>query len=769
MTIPPRSPLRLLQAQKGANTTISVSPHSPFLTSRLLHLSPTPSSSCGLPSPDLLSPPVYSPLSMLFEGIIADSASIYTLQGGEGSGILYSPLDSPRDYACSRCSSSINSSEASTIVPTPQTLAMALEKKGGRVGEELDQALEELLQQDSDSRSSSRLGLRPERREGGVSVPCGFAAKKESSGCAMMNDDTPSILTMPGGGPLLDTINAECLKPFWNSPLLEPTALGLYKPSAPSDVMKEQVQHRGKVPSRPPRPAHCSTTLEDLTDLSPNSSSGTFKPASIAGTASPSLRSLRKTPAEYLKSHRRTSSIETLDTFGVPRGLGQAGVAKADPAPVMLEAEAAKVSDSVSISSMATFVSARSMDSLQQRSVEQDREMMVEKVSQYSSVPIVRIAPAPVRQKKEQQQLQHQRRPGLENRCYPPSASRSPAPPAPQELHLPQSKHGEKPQATQRKPSLLRKLSLNILSSRKIELQNHTGPTDYSKSPRFSSSLPVSVNTTVTPFPITVVPFSTTPPVRTPLSRKTSFFRPAPSNPNMNGGSPASPAVVSSQFSRKTSFSCEPPKGALARERSTSFSTRPSPPLSTSLSPPMMRFRSASDLNSQYISRNRSGSMNSSYPPPSASSLSNNSPLPRKSSLKRTRSRSSRSSSSTTNSATACPGSARPQPKSNRARIVGSATECVSAKKVTFGDVTTSRVARVSQLEAEESVEILVDEDARIQERLVESKQDEDTRQREIEKEAKKGREEKGIDVSPAVRGPWIQLHSLSMPWGRRS
>ena len=83
--------------------------------------------------------------------------------------------------------------------------------------------------------------------------------------------------------------------------------------------------------------------------------------------------------------------------------------------------------------------------------------------------------------------------------------------------------------------------------------------------------------------------------------------------------------------------------------------------------------------------------------------------------------------------------------------------------------MTTSRVARVSQLEAEESVEILVDEDARIQERLVESKQDEDTRQREIEKEAKKSREEKGIDVSPAVRGPWIQLHSLSMPWSRRS
>lgn len=702
MTIPPRSPLHLPHADKGTNTTISVSPNSPLLFKRLPELCLTPTSTCSTPSPGLPSPQLYSPLTMLFEGIIADSACTHYIQRAS-SNFPNSPLPSPGIHAGLPSTCSVSSSEASTIVPTPHIPADP--EADNWAVEDIEQALEELIQQNTPSKPSCQLPLpeaswleRPQRR-------CREKVRET------MNNDTFSTLTMPGGGPLFEPLISESSSPFFNSPLPQASTLGLFHASPTPG-------RRGPAPERPPRPSHCSATLEDLAPFT--------NPVKDLATTASTLRSIRKAPAEYLKDHRRSSSVRTLDTFGVPDPI--AGL-KVDPALDGLKA-AVKEEDNASIMSIATFVSARSSSSSVQH-----RQEEKEDVPRYPTAPARKIAfptlPPPPSIEPVEQRPRQQSKPVEVVKRYPPSSSRSP-PSAPKPLDLPLRNFNEDHQLqVKRKPSLLQKLSLTVL--KKSPKAEATGPTDYSRSPRFSSTLP-GINTTVTPFPITILP---SPAENEPrLTRKTSFSRTSPS--------PSPSPLYPTQLGN-----------SLARVRSTSFSRAiPTTPLAT----PTPRYRSTSDLHSQFIRPTRSPSFSSSHPPPSASSLTHHSPIVRKSSLKRSPSR-----SSSTNST---PGT--PQRKTNRSKIVDSATSCVSARKVTFGEVITSRISRASL--DEETVEVLVDtSDDRD---ICGAAQLNGIRAEKMEERKEERRKEDGGKdsyTSSTLRGFGLQMPQLSMPWGRRS
>lgn len=589
----------------------------------------------------------FSPLSMLFEGIIADSQSdcdSFNAVCHDDSPYPYSPVSdlyrrgstalptttaaSPerREYAELHSGSS-SPSGASSIVMTPESSPYE------GVAEILDQALAELIAENavaSANPNSSTNGL----PEPGDSLLLGSDLTTSASDTfvpefsrpprkhpvtlpipSMLDSDDvdPCRLTMPGGGPLFEPHGSDSrFSPFWDSP--RPSVCSQQTVVARLPIAEEAAKAQNNPPPRPPRPKHCSITLEDF---------GNSKVCEQY--ASPSLKSVRKTPAEYLQTHRRSSSIYSLENFK-SNDLSQFKLA---PAPTKANRPAIEEKSKVdrnSIVSTSTFVSAKSDSSTKpltrpiaaSKGFREPVPVVVERVTLSEAKDFPRMEPLILRSR---------------DRTYLPSAHRLPRP---RQLALPEAVAG--PVEQKRKTSLLRKISHSLKRSKEAKSAS-TGPTDYSKiSPSASFS---NYSATITPFPLSeksplhlTRSVSQTPPHQSDpsLARATSRYR-----TYSTASRTSADAIPPSVRSNRSNLQSHPPSSSRSRSRSTSTSSNVS-----------------------------------------HSTVSSAQTLPRKSSLKRKASISSAASHTLSLQRT----------MSSRSTIVDSATQCVmSSRKVTFGEV----------------------------------------------------------------------------------
>ncbi|CBQ72478.1 conserved hypothetical protein [Sporisorium reilianum SRZ2] len=216
-------------------------------------------------------------------------------------------------------------------------------------------------------------------------------------------------------------------------------------------------------PARPPRPPHCTDTLEDLPPF-------------------PTLRSVRMSPAEYLRPHRHAaqqascSKSETVFRLEpVPARAARHGV---------LPSTVGKCGQRDSVETMLTLIS---------EPCEPD----------FGDVGTYR--PETAREEIEVLSSNHRFAPHAKRTAYSPLPTTA-LPPPPQPLHLP-TKPNTPPH---RKPSLMRKISFTL--HRSPSSAKSGAGTDYSKQ-RTSFAVDPALATRITPLPL---PPSSAPLARTP-------------------------------------------------------------------------------------------------------------------------------------------------------------------------------------------------------------------------------------------------------------
>lgn len=310
-----------------------------------------------------------SPLSMLFDGIMADWHSQHArMPSREQAAYPYSPSSAR--------------SEASTCITTPDR-----------------------------SPQHAIPGLPPQPWKEAV----------------LVHTAHEHVMTMPGGGPLLDASSGGGLG-FWAS-TLPPDAT----PEQKTNGESVQAPPRPERPARPARPKHCRETLEDLDE-------GNHAPS----TGVVSLRSMRKSPAEYYHPTPPVAQSDTSSTF------------KLAPAPQRARAAtaSARTVERSSMDSTATFASERSEMSF--------------------STARARRLPR-----------------------YPPSASRSSG--LAQQPSFPQP---ESSPVIARRPSLLKRLADGLRRSpSQCSDATASGPTDYAKIPRTPMEMITPYTSDPTPAP----------------------------------------------------------------------------------------------------------------------------------------------------------------------------------------------------------------------------------------------------------------------------
>ncbi|CDR99726.1 hypothetical protein [Sporisorium scitamineum] len=477
-------------------------------------------------------PSQLSPLSMLFEGILADSAT--TSSCGDSNPFPYSPvsdsfslrtlslLSQQDDQGYSLLHSQASSPTDSTL-DTPETSPSA---GFGDVGEILDRTLAELLTDSEMGRMSVISQRRPLLGDEGGKVEEGsllFAPFAVGRGSGVVSSLT--IKESPPSATPQDVV-----------------ALGSTQP---------------RPPTRPPRPSHCSETLEDLPPF-------------------PSLRNLRKSPAEYLHPHQpqpaAQKTIETQIEFKL-----EPAPAKAARQNVVPSATTGKASQRSSFSSMLTFVSAVSeLESIDepppQKPTFQPSKAKVDPV--LDAIELLHSHQLPLQKDK---------------RVYHPTPSPLPSTARmhpPQPLHLPTNPYAGLPHT---KPSLIRKISLPRFKS--PPTPNTTGGTDYSKQRTSFSLTPLDhpppstaplPHTKTHDFPIIIISSSSQPsqpqpqpqpsrlrsfsspqhhpPPSTTKTRQRTFNSPYPyctspySSPASDGGSEGGRTECKGSLKRKPSF-----------------------------------------------------------------------------------------------------------------------------------------------------------------------------------------------------------------------
>lgn len=632
----------------------------------------------------------FSPLSMLFEGILADSL----LRQGvndvcqDASPYPYSPASdhsrvasqqgpgvalARQENAQSNSNFSSPSTSSSTGLATPDLYPDDVS------GDSIDQALAELMAQKAlsepkprscfeiaplapqdslllGSRFTPPTASRPPRRR-----PILTEVSEKQTGDDGGEGDDSYNLTMPGGGPLLEPPGgfASSFSPFWYSP---PVSTQLTAPADPPTLKKEIQVNVIPPPPRPPRPEHCCVTLEDFGD-----DSSTI--CSPQASASPSLRAFRKTPAEYFHPHNRSSgssSICIVDNVKT-RELGDFKLAPAPSKGNRLVPDDRRKVDRSSAASMLSFVSAKSNLS----TTKVPEYPTTEDFGRESTNKQVSASTATRSDVKQQATT----RPPPSDRLYPPSASRAP-PPEPIDLPEPEKVQLE----IARKPTLVSKLPLSLRHGIKNKA-TPMGATDYSK----QSSLGLSpYDTTVTPFPLSSPSSSSVHhrcgpslPSVSPRQPIINLVHTTNPNPNSNRSTslttnhisfPSRPAIASSPCPPSTTLTRAGSRLRSYSSTSKLNSNTPSPqslsPLlhSASSSPPTTTHKRTLSTTSHYLN-------NTTQQQPL---------LPRKSSLKRKPSNSSSSQISSSSSSS----------RTTRTQIVDSATSVVmSSRKVTFGEV----------------------------------------------------------------------------------
>ncbi|CDU25810.1 uncharacterized protein SPSC_05981 [Sporisorium scitamineum] len=535
-------------------------------------------------------PSQLSPLSMLFEGILADSAT--TSSCGDSNPFPYSPvsdsfslrtlslLSQQDDQGYSLLHSQASSPTDSTL-DTPETSPSA---GFGDVGEILDRTLAELLTDSEMGRMSVISQRRPLLGDEGGKVEEGsllFApfAVGRGSGVGRPPRKPPvqeRVLRVKGDkdvdtsrsvridsviDPHLATLRCSGFSSCWNpSPPVTPVSSLTIKESPPSATPQDVValgSTQPRPPTRPPRPSHCSETLEDLPPF-------------------PSLRNLRKSPAEYLHPHQpqpaAQKTIETQIEFKL-----EPAPAKAARQNVVPSATTGKASQRSSFSSMLTFVSAVSeLESIDepppQKPTFQPSKAKVDPV--LDAIELLHSHQLPLQKDK---------------RVYHPTPSPLPSTARmhpPQPLHLPTNPYAGLPHT---KPSLIRKISLPRFKS--PPTPNTTGGTDYSKQRTSFSLTPLDhpppstaplPHTKTHDFPIIIISSSSQPsqpqpqpqpsrlrsfsspqhhpPPSTTKTRQRTFNSPYPyctspySSPASDGGSEGGRTECKGSLKRKPSF-----------------------------------------------------------------------------------------------------------------------------------------------------------------------------------------------------------------------
>lgn len=674
-------------------------------------LPPTPNDAASLRSSvstkhQTLSVP-YSPLSMLFEGILADSSHYSRNTFGQEAGdIPYSPAASSSDLNSRHVSCGENGEEYSVLqseVSSPSPSSTLLGTPEAEERDILERTLAELLAQNKDMLSdagsrSSQIALLRGSLLLSSCVPSPTCDSSVTFCRPPHRRPVPPLKVLNDVEPMF----SELVNPASHSSLayLAPdvSSLSGSRPIGCASPSPWMVKPDTKNPQRPPRP---SDGLED------------FGPTSF----SPSLRSLRKSPAEYLK----TNSVYTINSAKAER----------------LEA-APQRGNRASQASEATFVTADIGFTVRPTAAISDSECTARPVQ----FPDTTAALLKVNQREQSLERitlrdpedHRPRAPRTQGtRQYPPSSTR--VVPRPQLLDLPPAPEDLPMGGRTRKTSLLRKLSSAMLRS--SPAKTYEGPTDYSKELE-------GFDTRVTPFPMpsevvsglekgglpstyaptaggagrrlslshsakhsgqergqvigvhsiqasstTSLPLQARPSTRSRSYSQTSAQPVSTTRPSGGYPSPHPPPVSgacrSLSFSRKpsttptatrTAGSSHPPSSS----RSRSFST-----VSDNVPPPATRSRSYSNATNSCTSN----IITSSHPLSSAlsskashssttSTSSTSTPLPRKSSLKRKMSVSSNNSAA----------GGGLQRKPSRLGIVNSAKRSVERnRKVSFGGV----------------------------------------------------------------------------------
>nr|CDI56948.1 uncharacterized protein BN887_01352 [Melanopsichium pennsylvanicum 4] len=335
-----------------------------------------------------------SPLSMLFEGIMADCSTDVGLHGVccDDSPYPYSPVsdsfvrspdipvfmpaEEDRGYLALQ-SEEYTSSPASSFLQTPHDSPLV------EIETMLDQVLTHQITENAASDAASRASLQPLLAPEGSLLSIPGLSSPSSNGTSptgstgfnrpprrnaildplcpeQRTKDVDSCrLTMPGGGPLLEPNEFDdSFEPFWS-----PFALESNRHTAEDNRSRttEAMKANDSSPLRPPRPEHCRKKLENL---------GLITTTVPGEKGSPSLRSIRKAPADYLKTNRKppAQSPQTNRRSGSTCSLDNIQMKdlshfKLDPAPSKprpIDTQGGSTDDRSSRLSGSTFVSAKS-------------------------------------------------------------------------------------------------------------------------------------------------------------------------------------------------------------------------------------------------------------------------------------------------------------------------------------------------------------------------------------------------------------------------
>lgn len=476
----------------------------------------------------------WNPLSMLLEGVLADAHFDRDCTGEHpeaDSRSLDSQPTPPPPPDVVESSDAVQASEAlvrsnhgsPSPASSPSLLPTPTSSLCSGVTARLDQTLAELIAENAVSSASggsvvlelpekslllqtgaaspgwcARQGFhRPARKHRIATV-----AQRSSWENATEDAQADSRLTMPGGGPLLESpwSGFWCSSPAWTS---KPTCIGGTDPSLAQSAVQQCI---ASPPPRPPRPPPSCLTLEFGGDGQENSRN--------VQDSSPTLRSVRKSPAEYLKSpnlhprHRPSTSSCSLYGLQSAQELCQrcAGFElDLDQAPTREPATPQR--DRNSGASLSTFVSAQTHLSAPTTSARGSTSPDHGPVSCSSPLPapvgdgvatpstpvssVSKPSPRPARPP----QLPTPPRSATHSSRIPPPLQPAPVAAAP-------STHA----AVQRKPWLVRKLSLPLsLSLLALRWSNPSlhptptpPPTDYSKPPHSCPLPPPPRSSTLT-------------------------------------------------------------------------------------------------------------------------------------------------------------------------------------------------------------------------------------------------------------------------------
>ncbi|TKY86524.1 hypothetical protein EX895_004673 [Sporisorium graminicola] len=542
-----------------------------------------------------------SPLSMLFEGILADFASPVTTSSScrdDDNPFPYSPVSGDSSWSCSfsvRAASfhtaspggedergyAVLKSQASSPCSTEGSFVGTPESSPFTTGALLDQTLAELVGRDAMGQSArvsvisqTRPLLGAEKEEAGLLFKPLRVGVVEGEGvsrprrrhpvqqrCQPVHDlggkDVDTSRPNPTDSlidPHLATARHSGFSTNWN-----PTPPGSPHPTQAFDTATATLPSRP--PPRPPRPPHCLDSLEDLLPF-------------------PSLRSVRKSPAEYLRpkrssSHRSNREVE-FKLGPVPARAARQVVAAAASAPAL------KVTNQRNtIEHMMAIISADpeldTFDSaLQSESTRQTRSTAaaVEAVAvpgvykraeeQDNAIEVLHDYFPPSYKHKE---VSH--RPTFQT-----TARSQPHPARP--LHLPTAAEvSPQQQAQRRKPSLMRKISHTMQRSPSRSGTPTAGATDYSKT-RMSFAVHLrarDVPGRVSPFPAApssaplarCSPYDGLPVVI--ISAQSDIDNNNNNNNNSSSGSSGSGVSGVSRLKSFSSAAAYPPSTSLTRHR----------------------------------------------------------------------------------------------------------------------------------------------------------------------------------------------------------